>query len=58
MIMWTCRSCQLAMMFKAVQPEVDGDGYYFICIGCGHRNALVNVSADPADHTALAQPEE
>lgn len=44
-------------MFSAATPEVDNDGCYFICLGCGHRNALVNVSKSP-DETALAQPDD
>ena len=40
---WTCRSCGLAMFFRAVQAEIDERGFYFLCVGCSFRNALVNV---------------
>jgi len=33
-------ACGLEMMFRAVTPEVDEAGCYFLCIGCGHRNGL------------------
>ena len=38
--MWKCMACGLEMMFRAVTPEVDEAGCYFLCIGCGHRNGL------------------
>ncbi len=44
-------------MFRAVQPEIDEEGCYFICLGCGHRNALVNVAGDRGE-IVLGQPEE
>jgi hypothetical protein len=44
-------------MFRAVLPEIDGEGCYFLCPGCGHRNALVNVGGESGD-IALAQPRD
>lgn len=55
--MWTCRSCGLEIMFRAVEPEIDGDGCFFLCPGCNHRNALVNVGGKSGD-IALAQSAE
>lgn len=56
--MWTCRACSLSVLFRAVQPEIDDVGCYFLCPGCGHRNALVNVAQPGDERTALAQPDE
>jgi len=53
--MWKCRGCGLEIMFRAVTPEVDQVGCYFLCPGCGYRNALVNVGGDDGP-IALAQP--
>lgn len=53
--MWKCNSCGLLVMFRAVEPEVDEYGFYFLCLGCGHRNELVNVEPG-RDGLALAQP--
>lgn len=53
--MWKCRGCNLGVMFTAVEPEVDEDGCFFLCPGCGHRNALVNFGK--GDDVALGQPE-
>lgn len=50
--MWKCRACGLEMMFRAVTPEVDERGFFFLCLGCGHRNRLVNVGCG---EIALAQ---
>lgn len=55
--MWTCKACGLGMMFKAVTPEIDEDGCYFLCVGCGQRNVLVNVGAERGE-IALAQPKD
>lgn len=57
--MWTCRSCGLAIMFRAAEPEIDEEGCYFLCPGCQHRNALVNVGWGAEDDPiTLAQPIE
>lgn len=45
--MWTCIHCRLGVMFRAVMPEIDEDGIYFICLGCSGRNPLINVSKNP-----------
>lgn len=46
-------------MFRAVEPEVDETGCYFLCPGCGHRNALVNIGGGGEDDPiALAQPDD
>lgn len=55
--MWKCKACGLLMLFRAVEPEIDEDGCYFLCIGCGHRNPLVNVAGEKGE-IALAQPDE
>lgn len=53
--MWTCKSCGLLVMFKAVEPEIDEEGIYFLCPGCDARNKLVNV--DPrGGGIVLGQP--
>jgi hypothetical protein len=43
-------------MFQAAEPEIDEEGCYFICQGCGHRNKLVNVGQ--GEFIDLAQPVE
>lgn len=40
--MWNCKSCGRVTLLKALEPEIDRDGCYFQCPGCGHRNALAN----------------
>ncbi len=55
--MWKCRSCGLEIMFRAVTPELDADGCYFLCPGCQNRNTLVNVGGGrDEDGIQLAQP--
>lgn len=56
--MWQCRQCGLEVMFRAVEPEIDEAGCFFLCPGCGHRNALVNVAKPGDEAIALAQPDE
>lgn len=41
--MWTCKQCGLSVMFQAADPAIDEQGFHFLCIGCGARNALVRV---------------
>lgn len=53
--MWTCKNCGLEIMFRAVSPEIDEKGCFFLCPGCAHRNALINV-AGKDENIALAQP--
>jgi hypothetical protein len=31
-------------MFLAAEPEIDDEGIFFLCLGCGHRNPLINVA--------------
>lgn len=54
--MWKCVSCGLFVMFRAADPEIDENGFYFLCIGCGQRNQLINVGE--GEFTELAQPIE
>ena len=54
--MWKCVSCGLLVMFRAADPEIDENGFYFLCIGCGHRNKLINMGE--GEFTELAQPIE
>lgn len=56
--MWTCRHCGLEVMFRAVTPELDADGCYFLCPGCEHRNKLVNQAEDGDESIALGQPDD
>ena len=47
------------MMFRAVDPQLDEEGCFFICVGCKGRNALVNVGRGGEDDPILlAQPPE
>lgn len=55
--MWTCRACGLSVMFRAVVPEVDEEGIFFLCMGCGHRNTLERDLRD-AEGLTLFQPNE
>lgn len=56
--MWKCRSCGLLVLFRAVEPEVDEDGCFFLCPGCGHRNKLVNMAHPGDESIVLGQPGE
>ena len=44
------------MFSRAVQPEIDERGFYFLCVGCGFRNLLVNIG-NP-DELALVQSDD
>ncbi len=56
--MWTCRHCGLEVMFRAVDPQVDDEGCFFICPGCHGRNKLINVGCrGPRDPIELVQPD-
>lgn len=59
--MWKCIDCGLAIQAEAVKPQVDSDGGYFICPGCGGRNPLVNIGGlgqeDPIVWEQLRQPD-
>ncbi len=54
--MWICIQCGLEVMSGEVAPEVDADGYYFICPGCDTRNPLVNLAKDGNEDLVLGQP--
>ena len=56
--MWTCRHCGLEIMFRATQPEIDEIGCYFLCLGCGHRNNLINKAEAGDESIVLGQPDE
>lgn len=56
--MWKCKACGLLVMFSAVDPEVDENGIYFLCPGCGHRNKLTNQARSGDDALVLGQPDE
>jgi len=55
--MWTCRHCGLEVLFSAAQPDVDEDGCYFLCPGCGGRNTLINMAKDGDDDIVFGQPD-
>jgi Zn finger protein HypA/HybF involved in hydrogenase expression len=56
--MWTCRHCGLEVMCRAVDPQIDNDGCFFVCPGCQARNKLINVGrGGPRDPIELAQPD-
>lgn len=53
--MWKCIYCQRDVLFKAVQPEFDNEGFYFICPGCKGRNPLENASEPGDEGLSLGQ---
>lgn len=56
--MWTCRDCGLEILFGAVEPEADAEGFYFMCPGCDARNELVNIGGTgDGDPVKLIQPD-
>jgi hypothetical protein len=56
--MWTCRHCGLEVLFRAVDPQVDEAGYFFVCPGCDGRNTLIRVGrTGPRDPVKFEQPD-
>jgi hypothetical protein len=41
--MWICRNCNLQRPPIAFTPELDESGWFFLCPGCWHRNALIGI---------------
>lgn len=52
--MVTCKKCRTDFEFRQTQPEIDEDGFYFLCPLCRHRNVLTNV-AEPGEPLLLTQ---
>jgi hypothetical protein len=57
-VMWTCRHCGLEVMFRAVEPQRDDEGYFFVCPGCDGRNQLVRFGRrGPRNPVEFEQPD-
>jgi hypothetical protein len=53
--MWTCRNCNAGFDFAQVEPEVDEQGFFFLCSACDYRNKLVDVGRDANGNLQLVQ---
>lgn len=49
-----CKQCEADFEFDKTEPEVDEDGFYFLCPLCKHRNVLINI-AEPGEPLMLTQ---
>ncbi|SDR52702.1 hypothetical protein SAMN05445850_5526 [Paraburkholderia tuberum] len=53
--MWTCRNCNVRFALGEIEPQIDEEGFFFICPGCDYRNKLVNIGPDVAGQPQLVQ---
>jgi transcription initiation factor IIE alpha subunit len=53
--MWTCRNCNARFTLNEVEPQIDDEGFFFVCPGCDYRNKLVNIGRDGAGNPQLVQ---
>jgi hypothetical protein len=53
--MWTCRNCNERFAFGEVEPQIDKEGFFFICNACDYRNKLVNIGRGAPRHRQLVQ---
>jgi hypothetical protein len=56
--MWTCRNCNARFAFDEVEPQIDEEGFFFICLGCDYRNKLADIGRDAAGRPQLVQRDD
>jgi Zn finger protein HypA/HybF involved in hydrogenase expression len=56
--MWTCRNCNVSFEFARVEPEVDEQGFFFLCPACDYRNKLVDAGPDAMGRPKLVQTDD
>jgi Zn finger protein HypA/HybF involved in hydrogenase expression len=56
--MWTCRNCNVTFDFDQAEPEVDEQGYFFLCPACDYRNKLVDAGRDATGRPKLVQSDD
>ena len=56
--MWTCRNCNARFAFDEVEPQIDEEGFFFICRDCDYRNKLVDMGRDAAGRPQLVQRDD
>ncbi len=47
--MWICKQCGETLDADTAPPNVDEQGFFFICPSCGKRNVLKNVGGKGED---------
>jgi hypothetical protein len=56
--MWACRNWNVTFDFDQVEPEVDEQGFLFLCPACGYRNKFVDVGRDATGRPKLVQTDD
>ncbi|CAE6819724.1 hypothetical protein [Paraburkholderia domus] len=56
--MWTCRNCNVSFDADHLEPEVDEEGFFFLCPACDYRNKLVDTGPDATGRPKLGQSDE
>ena len=57
-VMWTCRNCNVELDVDEVAPQIDEEGFFFICPGCDYRNKLANIGPDATGRPQLVQSDD
>ncbi|SDR62129.1 hypothetical protein [Paraburkholderia tuberum] len=56
--MWTCRNCNARFALGVIEPQIDEEGFFFICPDCDYRNKLVNIGREAAGRPQLVQRDD
>jgi hypothetical protein len=56
--MWNCRNCNARFAFGEVEPQIDDEGFFFVCPGCDYRNKLADINRDAAGRPQLVQRDD
>lgn len=38
-----CKQCQDAIEIEEAEPDIDEEGFFFVCPACQHRNVLMTL---------------
>lgn len=56
--MWTCRNCNARFASDQAEPEVDEQGFFFLCPACDYRNEVVSLGRDANGNLQLVQSDD
>jgi hypothetical protein len=56
--MWICRNCNARFDLDQVAPEVDDQGFFFLCPACDYRNKLASLGRDANGDLQLVQRDD
>ena len=56
--MWTCQNCNARFASDQAEPEVDEQGFFFLCPACDYRNKVVSLGRDANGNLQLVQSDD